>query len=140
MDTSLATAIGMVFGITLFVMALPVNATLQDNVTAPQINVSQDNTIIPSNESIGRSSNVSAITVTDSMHPYYVWIDPHAVDLTGANPEVFQNSMFLKEPGGILSSSLFTPSVSDFLKADLNAGHSLVNKKAAKVGLVNLAN
>jgi hypothetical protein len=93
---------------------------------------------INANHSVGgQLSNVSMI---DSRHPYYVWINPFAIDLTKANPDIFQNAAFGKEPGGVLSSNLLTASINNFLKADLNAGYSNVNKKVAKIGLVNRPN
>ena len=106
-------------------------------VIAPVIAESPYYAIDANHSAGGLLSNVSMI---DSSHPYYVWINPLAIDLTKANPDIFQNAAFGKEPGGVLSSNLLTGSINDFLKADLNAGYSNVNKKVAKIGLVNRPN
>jgi len=106
-------------------------------VIAPVIAESPYDAINTNHRVSGQLSNVSMI---DSIHPYYVWINPLAIDLTKANPEIFQNAAFGKEPGGVMSRNLFTASINDFRKADLNAGYSKVNKKVAKIGLVNRPN
>jgi hypothetical protein len=71
------------------------------------------------------------------MDPHYIWINPLAIDLSGVNPEIFQNSEFSKDPYGMSSGNQFTASISRFLNADPSAGASKVVKRAAKVGLVH---
>ena len=71
------------------------------------------------------------------MDPHYIWINPLAVDLSGVNPEVFQNAKFSKDPDGMSSGNQFTASISRFLNSDPNAGASKVVKRVAKVGLVH---
>lgn len=68
---------------------------------------------------------------------HYIWDNPLAIDLSGVNPEIFQNVEFSKDPGGMSSGNLLTESVSKFLNTDPNAGISKVVKGAAKVGLVH---
>lgn len=76
-------------------------------------------------------------TIINPMDPGYVWGNPLAIDLSGANPAVFQNTAFRKDPGGVMSSSLYTTSINEFRNADSNAGNSNATKKMAKIGLVN---
>ena len=71
------------------------------------------------------------------MDPHYTWINPLAIDLSGVNPEIFQNAEFGKDPYGMSSGNQFTASISRFLNADPNAGASKAVKRAAKVGLVH---
>jgi hypothetical protein len=74
-------------------------------------------------------------SVMKPMDPHYIWITPLAVDLSGVNPEIFQNAEFSKDPDGMSSGNLLTASISKFLNSDPNAGASKVFKSAAKVGL-----
>ncbi len=76
-------------------------------------------------------------TIINPMDPGYVWGNPFAIDLSGVDPAVFQNVAFRKDPGGVMSASLYTTSINDFRNADSNAGNSNITKKAAKIGLVN---
>ena len=71
------------------------------------------------------------------MDPHYTWINPLAIDLSGVNPEIFQNAEFSKDPYGMSSGNQFTASIGRFLNADPNAGASKVAKRVAKVGLVH---
>ena len=71
------------------------------------------------------------------MDPHYIWHNPLAVDLSGINPEIFQNAEFSKDPDGMSSSNLLTASINRFLNADPNAGASKVVKGIAKLGLVH---
>ncbi|VVB63832.1 Uncharacterised protein [uncultured archaeon] len=71
------------------------------------------------------------------MDPHYIWINPLAIELSGVNPEIFQNTEFSKDPDGMSSGNQFTASISRFLNADPNAGVSKVVKRVAKVGLVH---
>jgi hypothetical protein len=81
------------------------------------------------NESINR-------TIINPMDPGYVWGNPLAIDLTNLNPEIFDNTAFKKNPGGLMSD-MFTTSINDFRNADPKAGASNATRKAAKVGLVH---
>ncbi len=76
-------------------------------------------------------------SIINPMDPGYIWGNPLALDLSGINPAVFQNIAFRKDPGGVMSSSLYTTSINEFRNADLDAGVSNATKKVAKVGLVN---
>jgi hypothetical protein len=76
-------------------------------------------------------------SIINPMDPGYVWGNPYAIDLSGIDPAVFQNAAFRKDPGGLMSSSLYTSSINDFRNADPSAGDSNTTKKAAKIGLVN---
>lgn len=76
-------------------------------------------------------------SIINPMDPGYVWGNPLAIDLSGIDPAVFQNIAFHKDPGGVMSASLYTTSINDFRNADPNAGASNITKKAAKIGLVN---
>jgi hypothetical protein len=71
------------------------------------------------------------------MDPHYTWTNPLAIDLSGLNPEIFQNIEFSKDPYGMSSGNQFTASISSFLNADPYAGASKAVKRAAKVGLVH---
>ena len=83
---------------------------------------------------VEQQSNAS---VMKPMDPYYIWINPLAVDLSGINPEIFQNAEFSKDPDGMSSGNLFTASISRFLNTDPSAGASKVVKRVAQVGLVH---
>lgn len=76
-------------------------------------------------------------TIINPMDPGYVWGNPLAIELSGVNPAIFENSAFRKDPGGLTSGSLYTTSINDFRNADANAGESNATKKVAKIGLVN---
>lgn len=76
-------------------------------------------------------------SIVNPMDPGYVWGNPLTIDLSGVNPAVFQNAAFRKDPGGVMSSSLYTTSINDFRNADPGAGDSNATKKVAKIGLVN---
>jgi hypothetical protein len=76
-------------------------------------------------------------SIINPMDPGYVWGNPHAIDLSGVDPTVFQNAAFRKDPGGLMSSSLYTTSINDFRNADPSAGASNATKKVARIGLVN---
>ena len=101
-------------------------------------NVSSNiSTIIPSNASGSISSNVSIKrTIINPMDPGYVWGNPNAIDLSGADPSIFEKSAFNKVAGGIMSE-MYTGSINRFRSADSKAGISNATRKAAKVGLVN---
>jgi hypothetical protein len=86
-------------------------------------------TIIPSNVSIKR-------TIINPMDPGYVWGNPNAIDLSGADPSIFEKSSFNKVADGIMSE-MYTASINRFRNADPKAGISNATRKAAKVGLVN---
>jgi hypothetical protein len=70
------------------------------------------------------------------MDPGYVWGNPNAIDLSGADPSIFEKSAFNKVAGGIMSE-MYTASINRFRSADQKAGISNATRKAAKVGLVN---
>jgi hypothetical protein len=94
-------------------------------------------TIIPTNVSGSISSNVSIKrTIINPMDPGYVWGNPNAIDLSGADPSIFEKSAFNKVAGGIMSE-MYTASINRFRNADQKAGFSNATRKAAKVGLVN---
>jgi hypothetical protein len=84
------------------------------------------------NESINR-------TIINPMDPGYVWGNPLAIDLTNLNPEIFDNTAFKKNPGGLMSD-MYTSSINDFRNADPKAGVSNITMKAARVGLVHRLN
>ena len=83
---------------------------------------------------VEQNSNAS---IMKPMDPYYIWINPLAVDLSSINSEIFQNAEFSKDPDGMSSGNLFTASISRFLNADPSAGASKVVKSVAKVGLIH---
>ena len=58
------------------------------------------------------------------------------ISLSGTNPEIFNNVAFAKEPGGLSAGSLYTSSISNFLKGDLDAGISKVAMKPLRLGLL----
>ena len=93
---------------------------------------------IPSDAINSNRENVPIVnrTIINPMDPGYIWKNPFAFDLSGINPDVFQNAAFSKDPGG-LASAVYTPSINEFRKADPNAGSSNVSVKVAKIGLVN---
>lgn len=76
-------------------------------------------------------------TIINPMDPGYVWGNPFAIVLSGVNPDIFQNTAFGKDPGGLTSGNLYTSSINNFRNSDKNAGDSNATKKVAKVGLVN---
>ena len=102
-------------------------------LTAPVIAELQSEEL-DTNQGVEQLVNESLVRPMD---PHYIWINPFAVDLSGMNPEIFQNAEFSKDPDGMSSGNLFTSSISRFLNADPNAGVSKVIKKVAKVGLVH---
>lgn len=93
---------------------------------------------VPSDALSSNRQNVPVfnMTIINPMDPGYIWKNPFALDLSGVNPDIFQNIAFSKDPGG-LASNVYTPSINEFRKADPNAGASNVSLKAAKLGLVN---
>ncbi len=76
-------------------------------------------------------------SIINPMDPGYVWGNPFSIDLSGVDPVIFQNAAFRKDPGGLMSSSLYTTSINDFRNADPNAGDSNATRKVAKIGLVH---
>jgi hypothetical protein len=101
---------------------------------APAVAVSPSDAVNLNRAEVEQFYNRSII---NPMDPGYVWGNPYAIDLSGVDPIVFQNAAFRKDPGGVMSSSLYTTSINDFRNSDASAGASNTNKKAAKIGLVN---
>jgi len=58
------------------------------------------------------------------------------LSLSGVNPDIFNNAAFAKNPGGLSSGSLYTSSISNFLKGDLDAGASKIAMKPLRLGLL----
>lgn len=109
-------------GVILIALIAPINSQVPSDV----VNLNQ--------ELVGKFYNR---TIINPMDPGYVWGNPFAIVLSGVNPDIFQNTAFSKDPGGLTSGSLYTSSINDFRNSDKNAGNSNVTKKVAKVGLVN---
>jgi hypothetical protein len=94
---------------------------------------------LPSDE-VGTDQGVELLvneSMMKPMDPHYIWLNPLAVDLSGVNPEIFQNAEFSKDPDGMSSGNLLTASINRFLNADPKAGASKVVKSVAKLGLVH---
>jgi|WetSurMetagenome_2_1015567.scaffolds.fasta_scaffold00499_20 hypothetical protein len=109
------------------------NASSNLSISVPSI-ISSD---ISSNISSNVSSNASIDrTIINPMDPGYVWGNPNAIDLAGADPSIFEKSAFSKTAGGIMAE-MYTSSINSFRSADPKAGTSNATRKAAKVGLVN---
>jgi hypothetical protein len=100
---------------------------------APVLAESPADAINPNRDVVNKSINM---TIINPMDPGYVWGNPLAIDLTNLNPDIFENTAFKKNPGGLMSD-MFTTSINDFRNADLKAGVSNATMKAAKVGLVH---
>jgi hypothetical protein len=106
-------------------------------LATPVLAESPSEIIRADHEASNVSSNVSINrTVINPMDPGYVWGNPNAIDLAGANPSIFEKSAFNKVAGGIMAE-MYTASINSFRSADPKAGISNVSRKAAKVGLVN---
>jgi hypothetical protein len=106
-------------------------------LTAPVLAESPFEAIRANNDANNVSSNMSINrTIIDPMDPGYIWGNPNAIDLTGANPTIFESNTFNKVPGGLMSD-MYTTSINSFRRSDPKAGVSNVTRKAAKVGLVN---
>ncbi len=106
-------------------------------LTAPVLAESPSEAISANNDAGNVSSNMSINrTIIDPMDPGYIWGNPNAIDLSGANPAIFESNAFNKVPGGLMSD-MYTSSINSFRRADPKAGVSNVTRKAAKVGLIN---
>lgn len=58
------------------------------------------------------------------------------ISLSGVNPDIFKSTSFSKEIGGLSSDSLYTSSISSFLKGGNDAGISKIARKPARLGML----
>lgn len=105
--------------IAFFIAGLPSNAINENYIT------------------VGRYSNASMMNpIMNPLGSGYNLGNLPVISLSGVSPEIFNSASFFKEPGGLSSYSLYTSSISNFLKGDKDAGISKIARKPARLGML----
>lgn len=105
--------------IAFFIAELPSNAINENYITVGHY--SNASIINPIMNPVGSGYNLGSVPV---------------ISLSGVNPDIFKSVSFSKELGGLSSDSLYTSSISNFLKGGNDAGASKIARKPARLGML----